>query len=323
MGFAAMEDYQSLYIFRSGGDTITIWIHVDNGFVAPNLPNAVSDFKRQLCAEVDIKWHNTICQIVGLECEFGEGEVAIMQRRLTKSLLDMYPWCIVKSNCPLPVLPPTDVAVEGETLDATPFQSVIGSLAYLVGRSHPDLAFAVNYLAQHSMAPMKVHWCILDHVVGYLLKTQHHQLIMRPGKVSLNLWSETGWGGDLERSQTGFMLKLGDAPILWSSKWQGVVALSTCAAEYVALSGSTQHLVQAISQLTHLSQGFDKTIFCDNQAVVQVFINNLSRKQMRYLDRAFFFVKDVIRNHDIEVNWVPTAKMQADALTKHLSGSTL
>ncbi|MBW0528974.1 hypothetical protein O181_068689 [Austropuccinia psidii MF-1] len=187
MVFAAMEVDQSLYILCSGGDTIATWIHVDDGVVASNLPISVSDFKLRLCAEVDIKWHDTICQIVGWECEFSEGEVAIMQRPLTKSILDAYPQRIVKSNCPLPVLPATDVAVE------------------------------VNYPARHSMAPTKVHWCILDHVVGYLPKTQHHQLMTRPGKVSLNLWSDAGWGDDLKKSQTGFMLKLGNAPILWSS----------------------------------------------------------------------------------------------------------
>ncbi|MBW0577683.1 hypothetical protein O181_117398 [Austropuccinia psidii MF-1] len=255
----ALQLKKALYGMRqagSGEDTIAIWIHVNNGVVTSNSPNAVSDFKCRLCAEVNIKWHNTICQIVGLECAFGEGEVAIAHQRLTKSILDAYPWSIVKSDCPLPVLPLSDVAMESETLDATPFHSVIGSLAYLVSGSRPDLAFAVNYLA-----PTKAHWCILDHVVGYLRKTQHHQLIMPPGKLSLNLWSNTGWGGDLERSQTSFMLKLGDAPILWSSKQQGVVALSTCMAEYVALSGSTQHLFQEISQLGHLAQSFDKTIF--------------------------------------------------------------
>ncbi|MBW0473206.1 hypothetical protein O181_012921 [Austropuccinia psidii MF-1] len=245
--------------------------------------NAVFDFKRWPCAEVDIKWHNIICQIVGLECAFGEDQVAIAQRRLTKIILDSYSGPIVKNDCPLSVLPPPNIAVEGEKLDATPFRLVIGSLAYLVSGSCPDLAFAVNYLAL-----TKGHWDILDHVVGYLLKTQHHRLVMQPGKLLLNLWSDASWGGALERCQTGFMLKLGEAPILWSSKRQGVVALSTCVAEYVALSNSAQHLVQAISQLGYLTQSFNKTIFCDNQAAVQVLIDNLSRKQMQYLDCAFF-----------------------------------
>ncbi|MBW0462532.1 hypothetical protein O181_002247 [Austropuccinia psidii MF-1] len=259
MGFAAMEVDKS-YIFRSGEDTIAIWIHVNDGVIASNSPNAVLDFKHRLCAEVDIKWHDTICQIVGLECVFGEGEVAIVQQHLTKGILDAYPWSIVKSNFPLLVLPPSGVAMEGETLGVTPFRLVIGSLAYLVSGSHPDLAFVVNYLAWHSMAPTKEHWAILEDVVGYLLTTQHHQLVMQPGKLSLNLWSNAGWGGDLEHSQTGVMLMLGNPPILWSSKQQGVVALSTCVGEYVALLDSTQHLVQAISQLSRSTRKFFVTI---------------------------------------------------------------
>ncbi|MBW0465820.1 hypothetical protein O181_005535 [Austropuccinia psidii MF-1] len=127
----------------------------------------------------------------------------------------------------------------------------------------------------------------------------------------------------MEQSQSGFILKLGEAPILWGSKRQTVVALSTCAAEYIALSDSTQHLVQAINQLTQLAQDFKKTIFCDNQAAVQVLIDNLSRKCMQYLDRAFFFVNNVIRKHGVVVTWVTTQEMRADALTKRLSGQSL
>ncbi|MBW0587856.1 hypothetical protein O181_127571 [Austropuccinia psidii MF-1] len=240
MGFSAMEVNQSLYIFRSGKTIIAIWVHVDDGVFTSNSATAMLDFKCQLCSEVDIKWQDIISQIV------------------------------VKRDSPLPVLPQPSYATKVDVLDTTTFRLVVGSLAYLVSSSHPDLAFAVNY-----MAPTEVHWIMLDHVVGYLLKTHNHRLRLRPGKVSLNLWSDAGWGGDLKRLQTGFMLKLGNTPILWCSKRQGAVAPSTCAVEYVALSDSTQNLVQAICQLTHLTNNFD------NQAAVQVSIENLSRKQMR------------------------------------------
>ncbi|MBW0508781.1 hypothetical protein O181_048496 [Austropuccinia psidii MF-1] len=142
--------------------------------------------------------------------------------------------------------------------------------------------------------------------------------MLRPRNISLNLWSNAGWGGDLERSQSGFILKLGDAPILWTLKRQGVVALSTCAAEYVALSDLTQHFVQAINQLSQLAESFEKQIFCDNQAAVQVSINNHSRKRMRYLDRAFFFVNDTIRKYGIKIIWVRQKKCRR---TRSLSDS--
>ncbi|MBW0515269.1 hypothetical protein O181_054984 [Austropuccinia psidii MF-1] len=69
------------------------------------------------------------------------------------------------------------------------------------------------YLARHSMKPTAKHWFLLDHVVGYLLKTRSHGICLLPTSLALSLWSDAGWGWDLKRSQSGFILKLGDAPI--------------------------------------------------------------------------------------------------------------
>ncbi|MBW0460349.1 hypothetical protein O181_000064 [Austropuccinia psidii MF-1] len=135
MGFAAIEVDQSLYVFSSVGTVIKIWIHVDDGSIASNSALAVADFKRWLCMEVDIKWHDMVSQIVGLECAFGKAEVAIAQKRLMASILEAYPWRIVKHDLPLPVLSMVNSALEGNLLVPTPFCSVIGSLAYLVSGS--------------------------------------------------------------------------------------------------------------------------------------------------------------------------------------------
>ncbi|MBW0524131.1 hypothetical protein O181_063846 [Austropuccinia psidii MF-1] len=323
LNFVATKVDQSLYIFHSGMAVVAIWIHIDNGVITSNSPDTVAAFKEALCSELDIKWSDEVRQIVGLECVFSEAEVAITQQCLADGILEAYTRLLIQRDSPLPMLPVSGFPQDTETMDATPFRSIIGLLAYLVSGSCPDLAFAVNYLARHSMGPTATHWEMLDHVVGYLLKTRDRGLRLRPGGISLSLWSDAGWGGDLERSQTGFILKLSDAPILWASKRQSVVELSTCAAEYIALSDSTQHLVQAINQLTQLVHDFDKTIFCDNQAAVQVSVDNKSRKCMRYLDRAFFFVNNTIHKHDIAVKLVKTGEMQAVALTKRLSGTTL
>ncbi|MBW0508782.1 hypothetical protein O181_048497 [Austropuccinia psidii MF-1] len=104
MGFTAMEVDQSLYTFRSGEITIAIWIHVDDGVITSNSPAELLDFRQQLCAEVEIKWHDTVARIVGLECEVGEGEVTIPQQRLTDSIMEPYPRTIVETGSPLPTL---------------------------------------------------------------------------------------------------------------------------------------------------------------------------------------------------------------------------
>ncbi|MBW0475673.1 hypothetical protein O181_015388 [Austropuccinia psidii MF-1] len=245
---------------------IVIWIHVNNGVIASNSPIQIEEFCKALCNNFEIKWSDNMKQIVGLECAFGEGEVTILQTRLTNDIIEAHPRKIFQHDCPLPPIPKMTSDEQEAIMEATPFRLVIGLLAYL--------------------------------------------------DCSLNLW-----GGKLERSQSGFMLKLGDAPILWGSKHQTVVVLSTCAAKYIALSDLMQHLVQVINQLTQLAQDFKKMIFCDNQAAVQVLIDNLSCKRMQYLNRAFFFVNNVIRKHGVMVKWVTTQEMQADALTKLLGQS--
>ncbi|MBW0460303.1 hypothetical protein O181_000018 [Austropuccinia psidii MF-1] len=293
LGFIATEVDQSLYIFHNGATIIAIWIHINDSVVTSNSPTAISNFKMELCTEFKIKWSDQMKQIVGLKCVFGKGEVAMTHWWLTDGILEAYPWEITKRNAPLPVLLLGTLTEGIEPLDPNPFCSVIGLLAYLVSGTQPDLVFSVNYLVGHSMGPTEAHWEMLDHVFGYLLKTRDRGIRLCLQELSLNLCSDAGWGGDLERSQTGFLIQLGDAPIVWALKWQPVVA------EYVALSDSIQHLMQAINQLTQLTGKFDRSIFCENQAAVQVAINNKSRKCMWTMD------------------------MQADALTKRLSGTAL
>ncbi|MBW0532581.1 hypothetical protein O181_072296 [Austropuccinia psidii MF-1] len=268
LGFTSCKFDMSLYVFWRDETIIAIWIHVDHSVIASNSPTEIERFREALCEDFEIKWSENMKQIMGLECTFGEGEVTILQIRLTNNILEAYPRRIFQHDSPLPPILTMTSSVKGVVMDARPFRLVVGSLAYLVSGLRPDLAFAVNYQARHSTALKAAHWAILDHLVGYLLKTRGHGIILRPGECALNLWSDAGWGGKLERSQLGFMLKLGNAPILWNSKQQTVVALLMCAAEYIALSDSMQHLVQAINQLTQLAQNFKKTIFCDNQAAV-------------------------------------------------------
>ncbi|MBW0550570.1 hypothetical protein O181_090285 [Austropuccinia psidii MF-1] len=278
----------SFYVFQKEETIIAIWIHVDNGIIASNSPTQIEEFHKALCNNFEIKWSDAMNWIVGLEWDFGEGGVTISQTRLTNDIIDVYPRKVFQHDCPLLPIPKTTSDEQEAIMEATPFRLVVGLLAYLVSGSRPDLEFAVNYLARHSTAPTMTNWTILDHLVVYLLKTWGHGIVLRPRDCTLNLWRDTGWGGKLERSQSGFMLKMGNVPILWGSKRQTMVALSMCAAEYISLSDSMQHLVQVINQLTQLAQDIKKTIFCDNQEAVQVSIDNVSRKCMRYLDRAFF-----------------------------------
>ncbi|MBW0478794.1 hypothetical protein O181_018509 [Austropuccinia psidii MF-1] len=131
MGFTMMEVDKLLYLFRSNETIITIWIHIENGIIMSNSMEAISAFKKKLCVEVDITWHDTITQIVGLECAFGKGEVNIAPQQLTNNILDAYPQWILQNDSPLPVLLASNSMLKGDFMDLSPFWLVVGSLAYL------------------------------------------------------------------------------------------------------------------------------------------------------------------------------------------------
>ncbi|MBW0522008.1 hypothetical protein O181_061723 [Austropuccinia psidii MF-1] len=86
LGFTLCKVNQLLYVFQKGGMIVAIWIHIDNGVVTSNSPTAIVDFQKALCNNFEIKWSDTVRRIVGLECTFGEGEVTIMQSRLTEDI---------------------------------------------------------------------------------------------------------------------------------------------------------------------------------------------------------------------------------------------
>ncbi|MBW0558627.1 hypothetical protein O181_098342 [Austropuccinia psidii MF-1] len=215
-----MEVDQLLHSFCSGVAFIVILIQINNGVIKLNSPDAISNFNNVVCTELNIKWSDQMQQIVGLECVFGEGEVAITQQRLTYSILEAFQQLTTFSSA-----------------SGNP-----GTKSCFFSGSIPDLAFVVNYLTCHSMGPTAEHWEMMDHVVGYLLKTRNQGIQICLGNLSLSLWSNVGWGGDLKFLQEGFIIKLGNAPVLWGLKGKSVLALSTCAAKYVALSDSTQNL---------------------------------------------------------------------------------
>ena len=58
-------------------------------------------------------------------------------------------------------------------------------------------------------------------------------------------YSDADWAGDADdrHSTSGNLFLLAGGPISWQSKKQGVVALSTCEAEYVALSAAVQEAI--------------------------------------------------------------------------------
>ena len=147
------------------------------------------------------------------------------------------------------------------------------------------------------------------------------------GKKDLRLigYSDTDWGGDIDQSKSisGYVFLLNDNTILWSSKKQSYVALSTMEAEYVACSAATQDLVWLRSFLQHLeivkTTLEPVTIFCDNTATLAMAKDPKYHGKTKHIKKRYHYIRDVIIEKDVVLKYISTSNMVVDPLTKPIA----
>ena len=98
-----------------------------------------------------------------------------------------------------------------ESVDATMYRQMIGSLMYLTN-TRPDICFAVNTLSQYLTDPRSVHLITAKHILKYLKGTIDYGLKYDPNKkINLEGYVDSDWEGIAidRKSTSGCCLSMG------------------------------------------------------------------------------------------------------------------
>lgn len=175
--------------------------------------------------------------------------------------------------------------------------------------TRPDLCYVVT-------KPTKAQLNSAKHVLKYLKGTMTYGLTFRKSDESVQLqgFCDSDWGSSEDRkSISGYCFQLhNDGPLIsWRSKKQQTVALSSCEAEYMALTYAIQEakfLRQIISDLFGLKlKSVDLGV--DNQG---------ARNPVNY-----HFIRDEVEKGNVKLFYVPTQQNPADIFTKPLNQKKL
>ena len=126
--------------------------------------------------------------------------------------------------------------------DVRLYRGIVGSLIYVMTATRPDLCYVVNLLSQHMANPTKAHLNLCIQVLKYLKGTISYELkyCKSDGGLKITGFCDSDWGSSSDRRSTSgycYFLNSKGPLISWRSKKQReVVALSSCEAEYVALT---------------------------------------------------------------------------------------
>eukprot|EP00804_Cyclotella_cryptica_P010321 CCRYP_012254-RA/>CCRYP_012254-RA protein AED:0.10 eAED:0.03 QI:0/0/0/1/1/1/3/0/1268 len=245
------------------------WMHVlpsTWAFRLKRFPNGLAKkFKARFCVLGDM-------QIEGVDffetwAPVVHPQITLLQTGLTKCIIDAVGLC---SSLSTPINTPAETSPLPKDADGHPasgsfnYAAVVGMLLYFRGHSRPDIAFAVHQCARYTFKPSRRHELALIRIGRYLKGTMDKGLIMTPSPdPRIDCYPDVDFAGlyghedardpHCARSRTGYVILAFGCPVLWCSRLQTEIALSTMEAEYVALSTACKDLLPLVSLIRELS----------------------------------------------------------------------
>jgi len=130
---------------------------------------------------------------------------------------------------------------EQDPKDRQLYQSLVGSLMYLMTATRPDLAYTVSMLSKFNSAPTNEHMSATKCILRYLKQTRKLGLTYSGSNVGIPKlidYSDSDHAEDRNdrKSTSGYVFTLQGAALLWKSNKQSMVTLSSTEAKYVGSS---------------------------------------------------------------------------------------
>ena len=131
------------------------------------------------------------------------------------------------------------------------------------------------------------------------------------------------------KSRTGYIIMYSKCPLLWASKLQTMVALSTTEAEYMALSQALRETIPMMNLIKEIgSRGFEAYVgqaqvhckaFEYNTGALELARLPKLRPRTKHINNVFHHFREAVRNKEISVHHVDTKDQLADIFTKPLA----
>ena len=108
--------------------------------------------------------------------------------------------------------------------------------------------------------------------------------------------------------------------ITWGSKKQTSISLSSTESEYVAMADAAQEvtwLQNLLEDLGYRQQGPTK-LYGDNNGALAIAKNPQYHKRTKHFDTRNHYIRQKVKESEIEIEYCPRAEMTADIFTKAL-----
>jgi hypothetical protein len=326
-------------------DDIIFIVYVNNGiFLGPSdqqLHDIINEL-RNLKLSIEDQGHPA--NYVGVSIKkLKNGVIELTQRALIDSIISD----VTLNNSKAKAVPAKVSKILHAHLDKPPFSlnfgyhSVIGKLNYLAQRTRPDIVYATHQLAKYSSDPREPHGEAVLYLICYLKKTQGLGTHFKPDQdKGFKCYCNTDFSGNWNKhlalfdpstakSRSGWIVFYAGCLVIWESKLQTQVALSTTEAEYITMSQSLRDVLPIMFLVQEICKKGFQVICTKPYVYCKVFEDNSGALELARLPKLCLCTKHInvcyhhfckhVRNGLIKIFLVGTKNQIADALTKALS----
>ncbi|KAI3690760.1 hypothetical protein L2E82_48967 [Cichorium intybus] len=322
-GFRKCPFEHTLFIQERRGKIVMVCVYVDDLVFTGSSHEMIEDFKQSMKNEFDMTDMGLLHYFLGIEVKQEKERIAICQKRYALDLLNKFN--MIEAS---PVSTPMEYGLKlakhsnEENVDPTIYRSLVGSLMYLTA-TRPDLIFSISMISRFIEAPKTSHWEAGKRILKYVKGTQDHGIIyFKNDDFKLKGYSDSDFGGnhDDSKSTAGYVFNMGSGAISWQSKKQSVVALSSAEAEYMSLStaGCQAFWLRAVLEELRECQSGPTTIFCDNKSAIALSKNPVFHDKSKHIRIKFHFIRELVSNGEVEIEFCGTKEQVADFFTKAL-----
>ena len=344
MGFIVNPKDPCVYNVQYQGTQISVMVYVDDILVTGDSEQALAAFTAEFKIhhpEVTEKT-GVLMDYLGMKLDFSvDGECSISMRGYTEKATNL--WCKMhqqaslhhpslfsgtplrsfKAPCDSNLFEVTD-SPELPKQQREHYHSMVATMLFMAKRARPDLLCTVAFLATRVTNACVEDWIKLRRLMSYAHSSSGRALVLRPKGIWVEAYTDASFATHPDRkSQTGTVCTIGGAPYYCTSTRQKINAKSAAESEMIAISDSCTMITWGQQFLYY--QGYvnlpPARIWEDNAAT----LFNLARgaatgTNSRHYEVKYFYLSDLEKRGIVRAEYLETAEMTADLLTKGVTG---
>eukprot|EP00041_Stephanoeca_diplocostata_P026365 m.709787 g.709787 ORF g.709787 m.709787 type:complete len:1460 (-) comp22946_c0_seq1:513-4892(-) len=341
LGFSRSHLDQCLYFKDIGSSRMFIVTYVDDLLIAAANTKSITTVADALRDHFTLTGGGPIRSFLGMTVTYDldSHTVKLCQSGYIDSIADQFP--DIKDTKPLRTpLGPTDRFSKcNQPQDPIEdiqrkYRSLLGALIYASVKTRPDIAFAIGRAASVMSNPGLPHWNLLWKIFRYTFHTRHLSLTLGTQTSSsptgppfvLSAFSDSDWATDVSsrKSISGYVCKINDSVIVWKSRQQASIALSSSQAETIAASFACREIVY-LRRLLH-ELGFPQLgptdLMVDSQSTIDSANHPMTSSRMKHVAVSDLWCRDLKEKGEIFMQKISGSQNPADIFTKPL-GSLL